>query len=149
MTENPFDLNKPFDFNKWIRDAMQKAKEDQAKKPESLPDFLQPNKPFERPEYRDPFADLIASRKPTEDPDKDTGAGSPAWWEEFLGTPKAGSPVAPAELPAEQRAACAQMYAQYAEFQRVGFTREEAWKMIFNGWLTVVAIQAKHQLGGS
>jgi len=65
------------------------------------------------------------------------------WTADFFAGPAKGSPPAPAELPAESRQSIAQMYSQFQEFQRVGFSRDEAWELIRGGWLTICAVQAR------
>ena len=67
----------------------------------------------------------------------------PDWTADFFAGPAKGSPPAPAELPAESRQSIAQMYSQFQEFQRVGFSRDEAWELIRGGWLTICAVQAR------
>jgi len=70
----------------------------------------------------------------------------PDWTKDFFASPPQGSPVAPAELPAETRQSIAQMYATYAEFKRTGFSEKQAWDLVKSGWVTACAVQAQWHL---
>lgn len=132
MTEQPEQPKPgPFDFNKWIRDALAKAEK-------NSPDLPKPKDPYNLNLPLD--YDRSYYKGPQTAPEKDN------WLDEFFNPTEK---PAIAELPGETRQAIAQLYAQHREFQRVGFTERESFSMIKEAFVAICVIQMKHYLDGS
>lgn len=109
----------------------------------------QPQNPFGFGRRKDPdwFKKLTEGLQPPAQPTPPTDAD----WDSLFTS--GASQDAPAELPSRQRVAIAQMYAQYAELQRVGFSEDRAYQLVLAQVVTAVQvageIRFRREQGGS